>query len=141
MPKRISKRKKKAARSARGRQITQAKVKSSELSTRSVRRRRHTPAERAQILAAAQREGLSGAAAAKRFGISTLTFYTWRKKAGGSRRRGARLQSRAGGAERGPNGLAAALRREVRAKIAAMLPGIVKSEIAGYLGSVRRGRR
>src|SRR2546428_974330 len=45
-------------------------------------RKRYTPGERRHILAAAKREGLSGPAAAKKFGISQLTFYTWRKKAG-----------------------------------------------------------
>jgi len=43
-------------------------------------RKRFTPAERAHILSVARAEGLTGAKVAKRFGISTLTYYTWRKK-------------------------------------------------------------
>ena len=41
-------------------------------------RKRYTPAEKAKVLAAAAKEGLTGAQAAKRFGIAQLTFYKWR---------------------------------------------------------------
>ena len=41
-------------------------------------RKRYTPAQKAKILAAAAKDNMTGKQAAKKFGISTRTFYRWR---------------------------------------------------------------
>src|SRR5262245_49062726 len=74
---------KKATKMARGRRTAKLerrgpgrpkgsknKVRSRATAKKSAAPRRYTPAERANILAAAKRDGLSGPAAAKKFGIS-----------------------------------------------------------------------
>jgi len=108
--------------------------------------KRYTPSERAKILAAAKREGLSGLAAAKKFGISSLTFYNWRKQAGmeprGGWRRGRTTVSSA--LPRDFDGqLGDLVRREVRARLSQALPHIVQEEVAIALGGRAgpRGRR
>lgn len=94
---------------------------------------RFTEVERTRILAAAAREGLSGLKAAKRFGISTLTFYTWRKRAG---------RSSGAGMAAVESALASVVLTGVRAKVAAVIPGIVNEEVTTYLdqafGRMRR---
>ena len=92
------------------------------------RRRRYTEHERARILAAAEREGLSGPKAAKKFGISTLTFYNWRKRAGNQARALAGTGILTGGS------LASVLRAEVRAQVRELLPSIVLEEVSRALG-------
>ncbi len=107
------------------------------------RSRRYTPAERSRILAAAKREGLSGAAAAKKFGISQLTFYTWRKKAGVRGRRGRRAAAVgevAGRTLANALNIADVLRTEIRAQIRRLIPEVVAAELGGQ-GMRRRGRR
>ena len=103
--------------------------------------RRYSDAERQRILEAARREGLSGPKAAKRFGISTLTFYNWRKKEGSAAPRGEGVRTSRGVAS--DSNIAAFVRQEVRARIAQLIPGIVASELAGALGGPngRRPRR
>ena len=112
---------------------------------RSARPRRYTPADRAKILAAAKREGLSGPAAAKKFGISQLTFYTWRRKAGVKKPRLVRRPRRKSIGGRGVLGgnIAERLRQEIRARVGKLLPSIIASEIASVLGgsAARRGRK
>jgi transposase-like protein len=98
------------------------------------RRRRYSDAERQRILETARREGLSGPKAAKRFGISTLTFYNWRKKAGRVRRRGPGRPPRAKG------GFSDQISAAIRAKVRAMLPHIIDQEIGLALGWRSRGR-
>ena len=102
-------------------------------------RRRYTDADRAEILGAAKREGLSGPKAAKKFGISTLTFYNWRKRAGHQ------ASVQASGETQTEGSLALLLRTEVRSRIAAILPGVVQEEVGSYLaltfGRARQRRR
>ena len=109
---------------------------------KSARPSRYTPAERAKILAAAKREGLSGPAAAKKFGISQLTFYTWRKQTGGDSRGGKRPTRAAVGStlRRGIDGqIGELVRREVRERLTKELPVIVAEEIqAAFWGRNRR---
>lgn len=97
-------------------------------------RRRYTDAERQRVLETAQREGLSGPKAAKRFGISTLTFYNWRKKAGRVQRRGAGRSPRTNG------GFSDQISEAIRAKVREMLPQIIEQEIGAALGGRTRGR-
>jgi transposase-like protein len=90
--------------------------------------------QRAKILAAAEKQGWTAADVEKKFGISRWTFYGWRKRTGPGRgRRGAGVR---GGAVVG----AEALRSEIRA----LLPSILREEVAFALGTLlqaRRGRR
>lgn len=91
--------------------------------------------ERAKILASAEKHGWTAADVEKKFGISRWTFYGWRKRTGpGRSRRGA-------GARGAVAGISAdALRTELRA----VLPGILREEVAYALGTLlqaRRGRR
>jgi transposase-like protein len=103
-------------------------------------RRRFTPAERARILAAANREGLTGAKAAKRFGISQVTYYLWRKNARPAIREAAQAVRKSGVID-----LADEIREQLRDQIRRMVPDVVRKEIdsavADISGGRRRGRR
>jgi transposase-like protein len=108
------------------------------------KRQSYTDAQRNQILETASREGLTALDVKKKFGVTPVTYYSWRKKSGASSGRRGRV------AARGPQGsssggdLGSQLRTEVRQKIQQILPGIVKSEVAQYVDSLfgaRRGRR
>ena len=52
------------------------------------KRKRYTAARRAEVLAAASREGLTAAQVQKKFGVAPVTYYSWRKKSGVAGRRG-----------------------------------------------------
>ena len=102
------------------------------LSGKPAKRKRSTPAERAKILAEAQRLGLTGKEVAQKYGISMFTYYQWRKKAAGQRRR-----SDTGGASGGvQRGLAAPLRAAVRAKLRKLLPTIVRQELDAIVKTI-----
>jgi mono/diheme cytochrome c family protein len=67
------------------------------------RRKRHTytQSQRTTILSTAQKEGLTAAQVQKKFGVTPVTYYSWRKKTGvaasrGRRSGGARVGLRAG---------------------------------------------
>src|SRR5438067_2312567 len=98
--------------------------------------RRYSDAERTAILEAAKREGLTGKQVRSRFGISTLTYYTWRKKAGSpaGRRRG----RPPGG---GTSGIDGQIREAIRERVRSLLPQILREEIGALLGSSGRGNR
>ena|SRR5438874_2087144 len=104
------------------------------------RRKRHTytSAQRTAILATARKESLTALQVQRKFGVTPVTYYSWRKKTGLTRQRGDTIAT--GGA--GLN-LDRHVRGEVRAKVRKMLPGIVRSEVSGYLEGLfgaRRGR-
>lgn len=104
-------------------------------------RKTYTPSQRQAILTAATRDGLTALDVKKRFGVTPVTYYSWRKKSGVAGRRG-RVAARAPLASE--SSLANTLRGEVRAKIQAILPSIVKTEVSSYVDSLfgtRRGRR
>jgi transposase-like protein len=104
------------------------------------KRKRYTPAQRSEILAAAQKQGLTAAQVQKKFGVTPVTYYSWRKKSGAAGRRGRRGPGRPAGA-----GVAGQVRTEVQSRVRAMLPGIVRQEVNTYLDSLfgkgARGRR
>lgn len=112
-------------------------------------RKKYTEEQRAQILAAAQKDKLTALQIQKRFGVTPVTYYSWRKKKGltGRRRRGVRVAA----APAAGTDLAAQVRAGVQAKIRQILPVIVRNEVKGYLDSLfasgrrrrvrRRGRR
>ena len=97
----------------------------------------YTPAKRAEILAAAKREGLTAVQVQKRFGVTPVTYYSWRKKTGASGRRG----RPPGSTQRSSiNGLGNQLRSEVQARIREVMPAIVRSEVDAYLRATLGGR-
>jgi len=105
-------------------------------------RTQYTAEQRAKILAAAKAEKLTAAQVQKKFGVTPVTYYSWRKKTGVARRRGKGRP----GAVRSFNGdLGLQVRTEVQDKMRAIIPGIVRSEVSEYLNSIfspaRGGRR
>ncbi len=109
-------------------------------------RKRYTEAEKKKILAIAKQEGLTGADVQKKFGIAQLTFYRWRGPVRGpkARAKAAGLTAVATAVGR-TAGRATAdfdhLRSEVRAGIRAVVPQVIREEVAGYLNELfgRRG--
>ena len=104
------------------------------------KRVQYTPAQRAKVLAAAQAEHLTAAQIQKKFGVTPVTYYSWRKKSGLTRRRGGAVAM----VRAGMGDLSARVRLEVRTKMRKLMPGIVRSEVNAYLDSifgVKRGRR
>lgn len=100
--------------------------------------RRFSDAERQRILTTAEREGLTGNQVAKKFGISTVTYYLWRKKTG-STTRGRRRSGRAARPRVDAADFSGQLREAVRARVREMLPEIIAQEIGASLGE-RTGR-
>jgi len=91
-------------------------------------RKRHSAEEREKILAEAKAANLTGRQVAEKYGISTLTYYLWRKKAGSVQRKAP-----------GKNGTLAStaeakLRTAVRAKVTGLLPKILDEEVDRLLG-------
>jgi transposase-like protein len=101
------------------------------------RRKRHTytNAQRTAILAAARNESLTALQVQKKFGVTPVTYYSWRKKTG--------LTARGRGAAgaRPIGDLTQQVRDEVRAKVRQILPSIVRTEVSGYLNSLFGGQR
>ena len=106
------------------------------------RRKRHTytQSQRQTILAAANKEGLTAAQVQKKFGVTPVTYYSWRKKTGIAARRGGLLAAAGRSSD-----LTGHVRAEVQHKVRQMLPGIVRHEVSAYLDQVfnssRRSRR
>jgi len=100
------------------------------------RRKQFTPEQRAKILAEARVQKLTGKQVAKKYGISMVTYYLWRSKAGGRRRR---AQARLRGSH---VDLSSQVRSEVQTRVRQILPGVVRAEVSSYLDSVfSSGRR
>ncbi len=101
-------------------------------------RRRFTDTQRARILAAMERRGLTYAQAARKFGVSEVTIWKW-KKIGRTAPR--RLRSKRARSE---GSLAGLVRQEVRAKMHESLAVIVRAAVAAQvrklLGPERRRR-
>lgn len=99
----------------------------------------YTSSQRTQILSTAQKEGLTASQVQKKFGVTPVTYYSWRKKTGAAGRRG-RTMLRAGGR----TDLTGQLRAEVQAKVRQILPEIVRGEVSSYLNQLfgsKRGRK
>lgn len=113
-------------------------------------RKTYTDAQRKQILEVAVREDLTAEQVKKRFGVTPVTYYSWRKKAGIVGKRGRRPKVRTSGAAPVPatGGVAAQLRAGVQSRVREILPGIVREEVSRYLDELfgsgsaprRRGR-
>ncbi len=105
------------------------------------RRKRHqyTEEQRSTILAAARKDGLTALQVQRKFGVTPVTYYSWRKKTGLTVRRGGLAAVVAHGAD-----LSGQVRAEVQTKVRQMLPRIVRNEVSAYLNqifSTRRARR
>lgn len=105
-------------------------------------RRTFTPEQRVKILSEAKALKLTGAEVAKKHGISTVTYYLWRKKSGVSKphARGRGIAGVLAG-----DGLGTQVRIAVQTKVREMLPGIVQEEVglalAGVFASPAQTRR
>jgi transposase-like protein len=108
--------------------------------TKSKRRRRATPEQRAKILAMAKQEGLTANDVYKRFGVPVVTYYSWRKKAGATPIPAARGRQR-----RGVHSSDGELRGVIQDRLRARMPEIMRSEVDRYLdsvlGALKPGRR
>jgi transposase-like protein len=97
-------------------------------------RKRYTPAEKAKILAAAAKEGLTGEQVANKFGIAQLTFYKWRGPV-----RSDALKRRGNPGPGRPPGTGkvlvdeAAVRQAIRAQLQKLLPQIIREEVEAAL--------
>ena len=103
-------------------------------------RKRYTAKKKAAILATAAKEKLTAIEVQKRFGVKPVTYYSWRKKPGGTSATWGR-RGRSGKA----TGLDSNLRQRVQARLRIILPKIVEDEVDAYLaahfGSGRRRRQ
>jgi len=97
------------------------------------KRQSYTPQQRAEILASASRHNFTAADVKKKFGVTPVTYYSWRKKAGATRKRG--VGTRSGGNSVGGN-LGYQLRSEVQTRVRRILPEIVRTEVNSYLNSL-----
>ena len=113
------------------------------------KRKRYSDEQRTQILAAADREGLTANQVKKRFGVTPVTYYSWRKKSGAPGRKRGRRPAAASGGVSSNGDLASTVRSAVAQKVRSLLPDIVRGEVNQYLDSLlgpggaggrRRGR-
>ena len=100
-----------------------------------VRRKRtvYSLQKRNTILAAAEKEGLTALQVKQRFGVTPVTYYSWRRKYRGA---GATTTNHRG---RGLD-LEQQVRTEVQAKVRRILPEIVRTEVSSYLDTLFRSR-
>ena len=103
-------------------------------------RRTYTSSQRSTILAAAARGKLTALDVKKKYGVTPVTYYSWRKKYRAGSWTGTSTRSTGK-----TNELGRQVRTEVQAKVRQILPGIVRTEVSQYLntlfGSGRRTRR
>lgn len=109
------------------------------------KRTRYTSTQKQTILAAAQKEGLTAIQVQKKFGVTPVTYYSWRRKTGATRRTKPGRPGRPAGVKVANGGsLQGQVRAEVQSRVRDMLPQIVRGEVSSYLDSLfgsGRGRR
>lgn len=113
-------------------------------------RKSYSDAQRKQILEVAVREDLTAEQVKKRFSVTPVTYYSWRKKAGIVGKRGRRPKIRVAGTSSivSTGGVAEQLRAGVQSRVREILPAIVREEVSRYLDELfsssaprrRRGR-
>ena len=96
-------------------------------------RKSYTEAQRQEILNAALKDGLTALQVQKKFGVTPVTYYSWRKKKGIKGPRGRRPAGATGG------DLSAQVRAGVQARVREILPTIVRDEVSRYLDSLFGG--
>jgi len=94
------------------------------------RRHSFTPQARQEILATATKEGLTAKQVQKKYGISMVTFYLWRKKAGLSGQRGDVAK---GVGKPKTTAIPADLQKRVRAEVQSAMDQLVREEVENYL--------
>jgi transposase-like protein len=100
------------------------------------RRQSYSTEKRTTILTAAQKEGLTAAEVQKRYGVTPVTYYSWRRKYGvGGRRNSGR--GRAAG--RGDS-IERQVRTQIQSRVREIIPTIVRNEVSSYLDTLFRGR-
>ena len=99
------------------------------------KRQTYTVGQRSAILAAARKGGLTALQVKRKFGVTPVTYYSWRKKSGLTRRRGT------AGLVASSGNLTQHVQSEVRARVRQMMPGIVRTEVSGYLKHLFGGSR
>lgn len=102
-------------------------------------RKTYTAKQRADILAAAQKENLTANDVKRKFGVTPVTYYSWRKKEGLVGRRGRKpsLLTQVGASSQ----IAVQVRAGVQARVRAVMPGIVREEVTNYLNALFAGQR
>jgi transposase-like protein len=108
------------------------------------KRKRYTASQRAEVLAAATREGLTAAQVQKKFGVAPVTYYSWRKKSGVAGRRGRRRAAAGATVSAKVLDLSSHVRQEVAQRVRQILPDIVRGEVGRYLSTLfasGKGRR
>lgn len=99
-------------------------------------RKSYTEAQRQAILETAEAEGLTAEGVKKKFGVTPVTYYSWRKKNGIKGPRGRKPANRIAS---GGNDLGSQVRAGVQSRVREILPQIVQEEVAGYLDSLFGG--
>lgn len=105
---------------------------------------RYSDEKRQQILTAAERDGLTALEVQKRFGVTPVTYYSWRKKGGAAGRRRKRAVAAGAAVGRtmaGAMNLADVIRDQLRTHIRQLLPEVIASELGKTFGGGRRRRR
>ena len=104
------------------------------------RRKRHTytAAQRTLVLNAARKEGLTAAQVERKFGVTPVTYYSWRKKLGAARTRGSVVFA---SGPAGARNLTSTVRLAVAKRVREILPEIVRSEVGTYLDALFAGGR
>jgi len=102
-----------------------------------VRRKRtvYSLQKRNTILAAAEKDGLTALQVKQRFGVTPVTYYSWRRKYRGAAGATALSNHRGRGLD-----LEQQVRSEVQAKVRRILPEIVRTEVSSYLDTLFRSR-
>lgn len=90
----------------------------------------YSATEKARILKLAVAQSLTAKQVQAKFGVKPVTYYLWRKNAKAAGRGG--LQGTLGGRLKN-NALPGMVRADVQARLRAMLPEILRSEVAAYL--------
>ncbi|MFH1279975.1 MAG: transposase [Candidatus Eisenbacteria bacterium] len=91
-----------------------------------------TAAQRKRIMADAKKNGMTADQVAKKYGISKWTYYGWTKRAGGTTTR-KKSGTRTKTTTIDP--------KTIRAEIRAVLPGILREELARALGVMTKRSR
>ena len=100
------------------------------------KRQSYTPQQRAEILASASRHNYTAAQVKRKYGVTPVTYYSWRKKAGTTRRRGTTAKGRGGAI----GNVGYQLRSEVQSRVRQILPEIVRvwEGPQGHMGELLR---
>src|SRR5580765_3551160 len=99
------------------------------------KRTRYSEAQRRQILEAAVRERLTAADVKKKYGVTPVTYYSWRKKYGVGKRQGGGARVAASSLSANGGGITQQVRTQVQTKVRALVQDVVRAEAENYLAS------